>query len=60
LRKTWAVFAAIPVVLATTIIDVMLGLHGGLAVAWPGIVLGIVGCLALFAQFALRKTPASN
>jgi hypothetical protein len=60
LRKMWAIIAAVPVVLGTTVIDIMLGLHGGLAIAWPGIVLGLTGWLALAAQYALRKTLGST
>lgn len=55
LGKMWAIITAIPVVLGTTVIDIMLGLHGGLAIAWPGIVLGLTGWLALASQYALRK-----
>lgn len=58
LRKTWSIYAAIPVILGTTVIDVLLGLHGGVAVAWPGIVLGVVGWAALVSQYALRRKPA--
>ncbi len=59
LRERWAFYAAIPVILGTTVVDILLGLHGGLSVAWPGIALGLVGWLALAAQYALRKKGAA-